>query len=309
MLLALVVLVAILIAGAALFLLGTTGTSYGTGGTGGGSGSGSSPTTGQLEVNLPGPVWAVLFLSPLLLGLGAMIYRRLTNPGVSGYGLLLMVILAGILLLALLHLGTAGPGSVTIGVGPTNGNNSTNQSTNNSSHGGGGGGGGGTPGAIAPINIEIPSWALWLVGVVVCGGVLLFGIPAVASRLLDRTPRVGLGGGALPDKGELADVVGQAADALERGADPRETIVRLYLQLLLRLSLVAGTMASETPEEIRLNHLVPLGVPAPVAAAMTRIFEEARYSTHPIGPSSVAAAQEAMRATEAALRARESSAT
>ncbi|MGP8077608.1 MAG: hypothetical protein ACLQC7_05765 [Thermoplasmata archaeon] len=74
----------------------------------------------------------------------------------------------------------------------------------------------------------------------------------------------------------------EAETALARNDDPRETIIHLYGQLLRHLSSRTGDMGAWTAEEIRRGHLERNGVRPTAALALTRLFETARYSTHPI---------------------------
>jgi hypothetical protein len=83
---------------------------------------------------------------------------------------------------------------------------------------------------------------------------------------------------------------------LGHGADAREVILALYATLLARLRPMVGGMDTSTPEEIRAVHLERLGARPEPARTLTRLFEEARYSAHPMGPESSRTAQEAVRA-------------
>ena len=74
----------------------------------------------------------------------------------------------------------------------------------------------------------------------------------------------------------------EAQSALDRKADARETIVRLYGQLLREITPQTGSLTAATAEEIRQGHLHRLGVRPVTAIALTRVFEVARYSTHTI---------------------------
>jgi hypothetical protein len=72
-------------------------------------------------------------------------------------------------------------------------------------------------------------------------------------------------------------------------------IERLYVRFLDRVVPITGDLTMRTPEEIRADTLVPLGVRPAAAAQLTRIFEEARYSSHPIDATKAAGVREAVR--------------
>ena len=99
----------------------------------------------------------------------------------------------------------------------------------------------------------------------------------------------------------LETVIPRASVELEEGGDPRSAILALYTEMLVHLRPRVGSVETATPEEIRATHLVRLGVRPEEAHILTRLFEEARYSTHPLGPATSAEAQGALRATLADL--------
>lgn len=304
---ALLALAAALVAAAAVLLVGPAGSVPA--GSGSGSGGGASGSS-ELTIELPAIVWGLLFLSPLIAFFGVMIYRRITEGGQTRWDALLVLVIVGLLMLFLLAHGGGGGGSGSISFGTQGGtgnNSSGNVSTgNNTSHGGGGGGSGANGTTTAPLTFSIPPYVYWLAGLGLCVTVAALTLPGVASRLAQGRllSRSGGGTGHGSEREQVASAMGEAAAALEQGADPRETIVQLYLDLLRVMSPLTGELSYETAEEIRRLHLGPLGVPPAVAETLTRLFEEARYSTHPLEASSVAQAQEAIRQAEAALRAR-----
>lgn len=284
-----VLVAAALFALAAVLLVGTPGSAPGSPGT-------SNPSSGEVTIELPLAVWGLLFLSPLIVGLGAIIYRRLTEPGVRSVGGAVIGVLVLLLLYVLLMHGSGGTGSVSVGPPPP-------PPANNTTGGGGssGGGGGGGFGS-ASFHLSIPPYVPWLTAGGLCVVVGLLALPGVVSRFADRARKSGGGAAPRTDPGEVAAAFSDARAALDRGADPRETIVRLYVRLLGLVAPAAGELAAETPEEIRQLHLATVGVPSDAATTLTRTFEEARYSTHPIDADRLARAQAAMRAAEAAIR-------
>jgi len=87
----------------------------------------------------------------------------------------------------------------------------------------------------------------------------------------------------------------QASSELALGEDPRTVILALYAAILDRLKPLALDVSMNTPEEIRASHLLRLGVRPEPARTLTRLFEEARYSTHPMGADARDRAREAVR--------------
>jgi hypothetical protein len=71
-------------------------------------------------------------------------------------------------------------------------------------------------------------------------------------------------------------------------------VIRLYATLLARVGPIVGGLDEQTPEEIRSFHLVQLGIRTPAATTLTRLFEEARYSSHPLGPEAAVLARQAI---------------
>ncbi|MCW6167913.1 MAG: DUF4129 domain-containing protein [Thermoplasmatales archaeon] len=97
-----------------------------------------------------------------------------------------------------------------------------------------------------------------------------------------------IGAGFAVARAATRSAFAQAARALERpDADPREVLIALYARLLQRIEPVAPGLDASTPEEIRRLHLVPLGVGRESAETITRAFERARYSSHPIDRADV----------------------
>ncbi|MEM0129039.1 MAG: DUF4129 domain-containing protein [Thermoplasmata archaeon] len=120
-----------------------------------------------------------------------------------------------------------------------------------------------------------PPWAVYLL---IAGALALVGL--LATRLVLRRREEEPSYDA--DRQAVRAALSTAVEALEQESDPREVLVALYAQLLARLAPVADDLDTSTPEEIRRRHLIRLGVRASSAAEITRLFELARYSTHPI---------------------------
>jgi hypothetical protein len=265
--------------------------------------SGAAPAApptraGQLVVDLPPAVWGILYLSPLFVGLAAVLLQRL-RQGRAAIDRSTLVSLAVMLAVAVLFLylvsatapaGTGGTISVTGSTPPTN----TSQTPPHNS----------TPppnGTTVPTSdtVTISTPVLLLVALAVCAGVGLLAVPGVLSRLIDR----GRGPRALPEvRPGIERALAEAGAAIDGGADLRETIVRLYVRLLLELAPRVGDVAYLTPDEIRRQVLAGLGVTPTASEALTRLFEEARYSTHPIGPGDAGRFREAIGQVQADLR-------
>jgi len=201
----------------------------------------------------------------------------------------LVAILIGVLFILAAHLlGFGGPLSASGG------------SQGNSSSGSGTGGSGGKNltgpgGTIVPVP-GLPGWVSFAALAVVAVLVVVIVVPSVRGYLEDRR-REGVHRTAAKETvpSGVRDALERASAELESGADPRAVILALYAALLTRLQPMVGDIDSSTPEEIRAGHLVRLGVRPAAAHTLTRLFEEARYSTHPMGPQEGTRAREAVR--------------
>ncbi len=213
--------------------------------------------------------------------------------------------------------GTSGNASGSNGTG--SGNNSTNgtsgSSSNQSSGGSGstrgtGGSSGGSPAVGRPTSIS------WTVppALLVAGAAAVIVVGAVAAQLGRKRPRrerrsrarAQDGAPIGPEKDDrlaVGEAVANARSAVERGDDPRATIVGLYVQLLDMLAPKVGDLASSTPEEIRSAHLHRLGVRPAASESLTRLFETARYSSHELGTDAAGRFRETLVTTEQDLRA------
>ncbi len=256
------------------------------------------PQAGELIISAPTYVWGILFLLPLGAGLAALFFRRATEGSFSppARALVIMVV---ILLLGALFVYVYGRADGPVGLSVSIGSNSGTGSgvpTNNSSapaNGSGGGSGNGTVHGAALASFTLSPWIVLVViaGISVC--LVALSLPGVLSRVVDRRSRP-----RPPDRAEVRSALVEAATALDRGEDPRETVIRLYVRLLIGLAPRVGDLSVHTPEEIRRNDLVRLGVGVAAAEVLTRLFEEARYSSHPIGPDEAGRFREAVRQAE-----------
>lgn len=200
-----------------------------------------------------------------------------------------------------------------------NGTNTTGGGGNGTTNTTGGGGsangthnstgkppGGGSSATKVPSVWGLPGWAP-LVAVALLGfAAAAFVVPSLVGRASRRASQRGESATPvpppIPSREETQAALSQAAAQLDRSGDPRAVVVSLYLRLLGHVAPYAGDLGPRTAEEIRDAHLLRLGVRRGPAEQLTRLFEEARYSSHPISGDTTHRALEAIRAAEADLR-------
>jgi hypothetical protein len=143
-------------------------------------------------------------------------------------------------------------------------------------------------GGVGPVALSLPPWLLFAL----VATLALIGT-AVAMRVLaKRIPSKGLSPVASVE--QVRELLAQASASLETDEEPRAVLIRLYGTLLERLTPIVGDTDRQTAEEIRVGHLMRLGIRPDTAQEITHLFEEARYSPHPIGPGEVARAKSAI---------------
>jgi hypothetical protein len=244
------------------------------------------------------PSWAVtaIAVGMIVFVLGSFVVWRASSGQGSAFTRMAASIFAVVLLGALFVLGahfafaggSVGPGGATPpnnGGGTTGSNNSTVTGTLN-----------GTGGHIT-ILPGLPGWlpiALLAAVVLIAAAI---GIPQTRRYLAERNERAvrRRGLGPVVPVG-MQDALSRASTDLDRGGDPRAVILALYASMLTALQPMVTDLGTSTPEEIRSTHLVRLGVRPDAARTLTRLFEEARYSTHPMGPPESARARDAVQA-------------
>lgn len=220
-------------------------------------------------------------LAAFLIALVAFfVYLRVTGgalplPGRFVVFFLVAVLVAVVLIAAFRAYGGGGPsptGAVSNGTNSTGTVSSNATETNLTSNGTG------TLSVLPSLPGWVPFALIAVMLVVGCVVVLPFATAYAESRAVARrrTERP-------PSLADATAALARAAQALEEGGDPRSVIVRLYGDLLERIGPIAPGIDLATPEEIRREHLVELGIPSEAATVLTRLFEEARYSTHPLG--------------------------
>jgi hypothetical protein len=155
-----------------------------------------------------------------------------------------------------------------------------------------GNGSGGTP-----VVVHLPSWGPLAAFAVIATVAVVVVFPRVRTYLAERREAKPPGARAEATRAALH----RAAGRLAGGSDPREVVRELYARLLDRVQPLAGNLDPATPDEIRSGPLRELGIRAEAAEALTRLFEEARYSTHPMGPEAAERAARAIRDAESDL--------
>lgn len=235
----------------------------------------------------PGPATLIVFpIRWLAYGLfGAalayaayLLYIRMTGPTLRVPGRLMVTVLIGILLavvfVLVLHSLT---GPITTQTQPSTGHGTgQNQTYQNTSGLYGSGGSIWSP--------SLPPWLPFVVLAAVALIALALAVPFARSYLDERRRGISVSKNPAKEKAELSAVLERANRALEEGGDPRTVILALYAAVLAHLTAMVGSVEVDTPEEIRRYHLVRLGIRSDTARELTRLFEEARYSTHPLGP-------------------------
>lgn len=206
--------------------------------------------------------------------------------------------------------GHSGGGGNQSGGGSGGGTNSTGGGTGSGGSNKTSGGGSGDKNGTTGVSTRQPpppasAWPVYVAGVAL---LLLLGamiVPQLASRWAQRRNHAPpLPAAASPvAAAAAAQVLSDAAKRLDSPTDPRVVIVDLYNQLLNRLEPRVNIPTHRTPDEIRTAHLIPLGVRPEPAGQLTRLFEEACYSSHPLGADAASLARASIQAAERDLRA------
>jgi hypothetical protein len=250
------------------------------------------PTTPEVFVS-EGVV--ILFLVLLFGGLTwALIHQRLTGPSAIP-GRFLVVPMVGILLLIVFVvvyrfiqdtvLAAHGTGNGTV---PPPGNPPPPPPPPGPQLGGGGG---------TFQFLHLPSWTLFAAIVIVA----VVAVAVVAPRVRTYLAARGDGRAEATAQEKARRALGHAARQLATGADPRSVVIDLYAGLLDRVEPLTGNLDPSTPHEIQRDHLVRLGIRPEVASELTALFEEARYSSHPLGTDAAERASRAISIADADL--------
>ena len=257
--------------------------------------SGASPA----NVELTGDVVMYTFTAIVIAGAALLLYRRLVGGAVPLPGEFAAVALVCILLLIIFvvvfrSVSTGGslPTQATPPPSPSNATHQPNSTVSNQTSN--------LTVAPSPFWFNPPPWILFVAVAAIAGVVVAVVVPGLRALAAGR--KLGTEDDAQrAAAGRARAVLAGAADAIGEGRDPREVIIALYAELLDRIEPMVGNLAPDTPEEIRTLHLERLGIAPARSKALTRLFEEARYSTHPLGPEAAARATEVIRSAEADL--------
>ena len=254
------------------------------------------PSSGGASlVILPPWVLAVVAAAIVAAITAGLIYQRVSGDHSQEVGRYMVAVLVLILLMIVFvlgarFLGAGGPVPTTNGSPSAGGSNSTGTG-NHSTYANGSGG----------QIVLFPSLPAWVPFVLLAGVVVLVAVVAIPETRRYLFERRQGAGGRSPSPTTAPEGVraalARASTALEEGADPRAVILALYGEVLAQLTPMVGDIDARTPEEVRVDHLVRLRVRPEAATTLTRLFEEARYSVHPMGADAGARAREAVRAT------------
>lgn len=161
-------------------------------------------------------------------------------------------------------------------------NNTTTNPTNNAT-------------AFLPFQLggwSIPGWVVFaaLLGVAAVVGVVALPLYLSARRTAGRPT-------ASPPPGDARSDFAAALRTLSDpdAADVRATIIALYARLLARIGPLLGSVETRSPREIEGACVARFGIRPPTARALTALFEEARYSTHPLDDAAGRRARETFR--------------
>ena len=213
----------------------------------------------------------VLLFGAILVAAYFMLRGSGSGDHPKGIGLqLVLLIVAMVVVVVILRVVSSSGGGAPGGA--TNSDGSGNQTTGPTGWFGG-------PGGSAEV-LGVPPWLLLAVIVAVAVIALAVVAPRLRAYLEERGAR------RPPDgrvRAEVRGALGVAAARLGVGYDARGVILDLYARLLESIRPLAADLDPSTPEEIRTVHLLRLGIRPSAADELTRLFEEARYSSHPLG--------------------------
>jgi hypothetical protein len=153
-----------------------------------------------------------------------------------------------------------------------------------------------TPGNFTAGPVHIPGWEAYVGLLVVAVVLALVAVPVGAYLVARRREASEEPSGPTPlDRSRAAIASTLAALEADPNADPRALVEALYGRLLESVRDRVGGVDARTPREIERLAVPALGLPPPAARELTALFEEARYSPHPIGPGDVDRARRALR--------------
>ncbi len=260
---------------------------------------GAATPSGYTAAPAPLVVFPSWFFADLLLAvgvaiIGGLVYQRLSGGSVPvprrNVITILFVVLLAIVFIAAAHTFLAG--------GPAASGKVLSTPVTNSTSSGGSNGSASSP-APGPGGVlwspSIPAWVPFAIVAGVAIVAVAIGLPQARAYLDERRQRA-VSGEPAPSSSSAVRIALERADrSLADGSDPRATILELYASVLERLTSMVGSVELNTAEEIRTTHLLRLGIRPEPAEALTRLFEEARYSSHPLPPAAVERARWAVR--------------
>ncbi|HTW77239.1 MAG TPA: DUF4129 domain-containing protein [Thermoplasmata archaeon] len=243
------------------------------------------------------PLWVIeaVTLGLIALGLGFLFYQRARGgsplPNRVAVTAIVAILVAVLVLFAFQSLAhNAGPssgGNLPPPPPVTSAANATNGTTNSTVVPG--------SGSFLLLGPNAPPWGMFaLLGAIGLVVSVLVTSP-VWMRALGRGRERDRGDPSAAEVAAVKDALDDASRALDAGGDPRTIVIRLYAAILVRIGPSVGDVDRSTPEEIRAIHLVRLGIRATAAEQLTRSFEEARYSSHPVSPQMVERVTTALR--------------
>lgn len=168
------------------------------------------------------------------------------------------------------------------------------------------------PGALPPEVFPAEEWGIhppgppaWLPWALVALVMLWLGVRLAREPATWRTVRPRRLRAAPEPPGDDALVARRAVDAalepLREPADPRAAVIEAYARMEQVLAdQRLGRRESEAPREY-LRRVLGAGAPEASLTTLTELFEEARFSRHPIPESASARAASELRAVRAAL--------
>jgi hypothetical protein len=256
----------------------------------------SSGYTASPAVLVTLPNW---LLADLLLGVGvaiiaAVVYQRIFGARVPfprrALVTILVTMLLAVIFIAVAHtLVAGGPAANGKVVGPP-----LNNSSSGSANGSGSGATGTGPGGFL-WSPSIPGWVPFVLIAGVAIAAIAVALPQARVYLEARRRRSTPSEEAPSARTVVRIALERAEKELSDGDDPRSAILELYEAVLVRLTSMVGSVELDTPEEIRTTHLVRLGIRPTSAETLTRLFEEARYSSHLLPPEASERARAAVR--------------
>lgn len=158
------------------------------------------------------------------------------------------------------------------------------------------------PGTVAPSAPAVFNWVFGILAIAAGLGALLLALWVALGDRLAQEPEEDAGEAPT---GPVEAVVEESIDDLRAEPDPRRAIVRCYARFE-RVAADAGLERKpwSTPMEFMRESLLRLSVPRAAVPTLTRLFELARFSHHPLGPPERDRALEALHEIRTALEAR-----